>query len=194
MSNANEIAAAVEPVVEVLERLGVSYYIGGSVASSAYGIARSTLDVDMVSTLKIEHVLHLVESLKDKYYISKDLITDAINRTSSFNLIHLETALKIDIFITKNRIYDQTAAQRIRADTLSDEKSAPRFYLASPEDVVLAKLEWFRSGGGVSDRQWNDVLGVLKVQGGSIDEQYLRHWAQQLGISELLSKALGEKG
>lgn len=193
MSNANEIAAAVKPVAEALEQLGVIYYIGGSVASSAYGIARSTLDVDLVSALKIEHIPQLVAALKDKYYISEDLIADAIRRKASFNLIHLETALKIDIFIIKNRAYDKTAAGRIRTDTISEDKDAPRFHLASPEDVILAKLEWFKNGGQTSERQWNDILGVLKVQGANIDAAYLRLWAAQLGIADLLEKVFGGK-
>lgn len=192
MSNANEISVAVKPVADVLERLGVIYFIGGSVASSAYGLARSTLDVDLVSALKLEHVPQLVSALKDKYYISEELITDAIRRTASFNLIHLETALKIDIFITKNRSYDQAAAKRIRADSITGEADAPRFYLASPEDIILAKIEWFKSGGEVSERQWNDILGVLRVQSRNIDKEYLRQWAGSLGISELLENALSQ--
>jgi hypothetical protein len=194
MIHPDEISAAVKPVAEALEQLGVLYYIGGSVASSAYGIARSTLDVDMVSALRPEHIPHLVAALKDKYYISEDSIADAIRRKASFNLLHQETALKIDIFITKNRTYDQTAAKRIRADTISVNKEAPQFYLLAPEDVVLTKLEWFHSGGQTSERQWNDILGVIKVQGAHIDIEYLRLWAGQLGVLDLLERALGAKG
>lgn len=194
MSHPDEISAAVKPVAEALEQLGVLYYIGGSVASSAYGVARSTLDVDMVSALRLEHIPQLVAALKDKYYISEDSIADAIRCNASFNLLHLETALKIDIFITKNRTYDQTAAKRIRADAISVNKDAPQFYLLAPEDVVLAKLEWFKSGGQTSERQWNDILGVLQVQGVHIDAEYLRLWAGQLGVLDLLERALGAIG
>ncbi len=194
MSHPDEISEAVKPVAEALEQLGVLYYIGGSVASSAYGIARSTLDVDIVSALRLEHIPQLVAILKDKYYISEDSIADAIRRKASFNLLHLESALKIDIFITKNRTYDQTAAKRIRADTISVNEDAPRFYLSAPEDVVLAKLEWLKSDGQTSERQWNDILGVLKVQGVHIDEEYLRLWAGQLGVLDLLERALGANG
>ena len=190
MSHPDEISEAVKPVAEALEQLGVLYYIGGSVASSAYGLARSTLDVDMVSALRLEHIPQLVATLKDKYYISEDSIAEGIRRKASFNLLHLESALNIDIFITKNRTYDQTAAKRIRADTISVNEDAPQFYLSAPEDVVLAKLEWLKSGGQTSDRQWNDILGVLKVQGVHIDEEYLRLWAGQLGVLDLLERAL----
>ena len=190
MSNADEIAAALQPVVDAFEHLGVTYYIGGSVASSAYGVARATLDVDVVSSLKIEHVAYLLTALKDSYYVSQEHMVDAIRRTSSFNVIHLETALKIDVFITKNRGYDRASEVRIRRDTLADDKGAPQFYLAAPEDVVLAKIEWFKSGGESSDRQWNDILGVLKVQGRNIDTEYLKRWAEQLGVGEILDRAL----
>jgi hypothetical protein len=190
MIEQNEIAMALKPVADAFAKLGVSYFVGGSVASSAYGVARSTLDVDMVSHLKREHVCGLISALKDLYYISEELIVGAIQRSSSFNLIHLGTGLKVDVFITKNRPYDQVATSRAREDSLSDEDGAPRFYLASPEDVILAKLEWFKSGGETSTRQWNDILGVFRVQNTHLDRTYLRHWAVQLGISELLEKAI----
>ena len=92
---------ATEPVAGAFERLGVPYYIGGSVASSAYGIPRATMDVDMMSNLLPRHVRPLVELLEPLYYIDESMILDAIEQRSSFNLIHLETMVKIDIFITK---------------------------------------------------------------------------------------------
>ncbi len=193
MSNGIEIAAAVQPVVDILNKLGVSYYIGGSVASSAYGTARSTLDVDMISALKMAHVREFVAALRDRYYISEELIAVAIQRSASFNLIHLESGLKIDIFITKNRPYDQAAGKRVRLDTISDTDGAAKFLLASPEDIILAKLEWFKRGGQTSERQWQDILGVLRVQKNNLDESYLRAWAERLGVAELMLKALAER-
>jgi len=184
-----DILAALEPAIKAFEKLGISYYIGGSVASSAYGIARATLDVDLASDLKTQHVQSLVEILEPDYYIDKEMILDAIKRLSSFNLIHLETMLKLDIFITKDRPFDRSAFQRKRKDTLEEEKGAAEFYLASPEDLILNKLEWFRMGRGVSERQWHDVLGIVKVQGDLMDKEYLRNWAAELKISDLLEQA-----
>jgi len=160
--NNPDILIAAEPVAKAFEKLGILYYIGGSVASSAYGIPRSTMDVDMVSDLKPEHVRSFVKMLEPSYYIDENMILDAIRRCSSFNLIHLETMLKIDVFITKNAPYDIETFKRRRKDTLDEEQKTAEFYLVSPEDIILNKLAWYRLGGGVSDRQWNDVLGVLK--------------------------------
>ena len=184
-----DILAALDPVVKAFEKIGVSYYLGGSVASSAYGIARATLDVDLVADLSAQHVNSLAGMLASDYYIDKEMILDAIKRHSSFNLIHLETMLKVDIFIIKDRPYDGVAFQRKRKDTLDEEQGAAEFYLASPEDIILNKLEWFQMGGKVSERQWYDVLGIMKVQRELMDKEYLRRWAAELGISDLLEQA-----
>lgn len=189
-----DILRATEPVAEVFEKLGILYYIGGSVASSAYGIPRSTMDVDMVSDLKPEHVRSLVRMLESSYYIDENMILDAIERHSSFNIIHLETMLKIYVFISKNTPYDMEIFKRRRKDTLDEEQRTAEFYLVSPEDIVLSKLVWFRLGGGVSDCQWNDVLGVLKVQKDSLDKKYLQHWASELKVEDLLKKAFQDAG
>ncbi|OQX21639.1 MAG: hypothetical protein BWK80_32680 [Desulfobacteraceae bacterium IS3] len=190
----SDILAAIKPVTAAFEKLGISYYIGGSVASSAYGTARATLDVDIVSDLKILHVHSLVKLLESAYYIDEDMILDAIRRCFSFNLIHLETMLKVDVFILKDSSYNNEAFQRRRKDTLDEDENAAEFYLVSPEDIILNKLEWYRLGGGVSERQWNDVLGVIKVQENSLDRHYLRHWASDLKISQLLEQAFCDAG
>ena len=184
-----DILAALDPVVKAFEKIGASYCLGGSVASSAYGIARATLVVDLVADLSAQHVNPLTEMLKSDYYIDKEMILDSIKRHSSFNLIHLETMLKVDIFIIKDRPYDEVAFQRKRKDTLDEEQGAAEFYLASPEDIILNKLEWFQMGGKVSERQWHDVLGIMKVQRELMDKEYLRRWAAELGISDLLEQA-----
>ena len=189
-----DILAAVEPIAKTFDRLGVLYYIGGSVASSAYGIARATLDVDIVSDLKLQNVKSLVEMLEMDYSIDEEMILDAIQRRSSFNLIHLETMLKVDIFIAEDSPYSREAFRRKRKETLDEEKETAEFYLASCEDIILSKLEWFRKGGGVSERQWNDVLGVIKIQGDLLEMEYLVRWAAELGISELLEKAFSDAG
>lgn len=180
---------AMAPVVAALERLGVVYYLGGSVASSAYGTARTTLDVDMIADLADEHVAPLVEALQAEYYIDAGMIADAVARKSCFNVIHLATMFKVDVFVVKDRSYDRMALTRIRPDTLDMEGSAVTCPLASPEDIVLSKLEWFRLGDEVSERQWLDVIGVLKVQGNALDRDYLDKWAGELGIADLLDRA-----
>jgi len=128
-----DIIIALDMVIACFEKLGIAYYIGGSVASSAYGIARATIDVDLVADIKIPQVNHLVKALETDYYINAEMIREAIHKSASFNLIHLETMIKIDIFIVKNQPYDSTALTRRQPDTL-DEDSSRRFYLSSPED------------------------------------------------------------
>ena len=188
-----DILAALEPVAKTFDELGVQYYVGGSVASSAYGIARATLDVDIVSDLKLPHVSPMVEMLKASYYIDKDMILEAIDSRSSFNVIHLDTMIKVDVFVVGDTPYDIETLKRKRKDTLDDEQET-EFYLGSPEDVILNKLKWFRMGGNVSEQQWRDVLGVLKVQEGLLDTEYLRHWGAALGLTGLLEEALRDAG
>lgn len=189
-----DLLAAIGPVAEAFEKLGVLYYIGGSVASSAYGVARATLDVDMVSDLKPQHVGFLARMLESSYYIDEDAILEAIRRHSSFNLIHLETMIKVDVFIVGDQPYPQHALRRRRKDTLAEDQQAVEFYLASSEDIVLIKLDWYRMGGEVSERQWSDVVGVLKVQEKSLDREYLRHWASELKLTGLLEQAFRDAG
>ena len=190
----SDVRAALEPVIEVFERLGVAYEIGGSIASSAYGVARSSLDVDVVADLGPSHVDPLVESLRHTYYADSHLIAEAVRRRSSFNLIHLSTMMKVDVFVLKDRAYDRESMKRRRLEALEQDSAAPGVYFTAPEDVVLHKLEWYRAGGEVSERQWLDVLGVLKVQRESLDRDYLRKWAGILGVDDLLSRAFEDAG
>jgi hypothetical protein len=190
--NQPDLLAATTPVVEALDALGVAYHIGGSVASSAQGLARTTLDVDLVADLRLEHVQPLVQRLIGSYYVDGEMIAEAIRRRACFNVIHLTTMLKVDVFVLKDRPYDRQAFGRRYADTLDDVAGARSFYLASAEDTVLNKLEWFKLGDEVSDRQWSDVQGVLRVQGRTLDLDYLRRWAVELDLSDLLQRALEE--
>ena len=188
-----DIVLALDMVIACFEKLGIEYYIGGSVASSAYGIARATMDIDLVANVEIRQVNDLVKALETEYYIDAEMVRDAIHRSASFNLVHLETMFKIDVFIVKDRPYDSEAMTRRHGDTL-DEESSRKFYLASPEDVILNKLLWYQKGGGVSQQQWKDVLGVLKVQADKLDLEYLEYWASILNLSDLLNRSLDDAG
>ena len=186
-----DLIEALNEVIECFEAIGIAYYVGGSVASSAYGVARATMDVDLVANIEMSHVDLLMNNLKAHYYISAEMIRDAIRRSDSFNLIHLETMIKIDVFVAKDRPYDLQAMARRRPDTL-DEESPRTFYLSSPEDAVLSKLQWYEMGGKASEQQWRDVLGILKVQSGKLDLEYLRTWAYRLDLSALLNRSLSD--
>jgi len=188
-----DIFLAVQPVLKAFENLSIPYYIGGSVASSIYGMARATMDVDIVADLKISHINRLKQILENEYYIDNEMIADAIRSASSFNLIHLETMIKIDVFLHKEDPYAEMALQRKRKDTL-EELDKVEFYFSSPEDIIVAKVQWYKIGGFVSERQWLDVIGVIKVQGDLLDKKYLKRWSQKLGLAALMQKAFDEAG
>jgi hypothetical protein len=176
-------------VTNTLDKLGVPYAIGGSLASAVYGMMRATLDADIVADLRSNHAKPFVEMLGDNFYADLEAINEAIYRRASFNLLHLGTMFKIDIFVAKQRAFDQAQLNRRQLQQISNEPER-HAYVTTPEDVVLAKLEWYRLGGEVSDRQWQDILGVLKVQGDRIDDKYLQRMAIDLGVSDLLQRVL----
>ncbi len=118
--------------------------------------------------------------------------TAAVERRS-FNLIHLATMFKIDVFVSKGRPFDRSAAERARRHVIDDETPDGGFFVASAEDTVLAKLEGFRLGGETSERQWWDIVGVLRV-GADADRAYMNRWSAALGVSDLLERALADTG
>jgi len=189
-----DILEAIQPLVEAFEQLSVGYYIGGSVASSAVGIPRSTLDADIVADLRSKHVQPMVRMLEDDYYIVDSMINDAISRRSSFNIICLKNSIKVDVFVPKRGAFEASEFGRKQTIRLGEGDYARDYEVASPEDVVLRKLDWYRMGGGVSERQWLDVLGILKLNGMSLDMVYMKEWATDLGISDLLEGALEDAG
>jgi hypothetical protein len=187
---APNVVAAVTPVADALDALGVPYYLAGSVISSLHGVARATADVDVVAALGPPHAAALAEQLADEYYADADAITDAIRRRAMFNVIHLATMMKVDVYVAFTA-FDRSALSRHRLDSLLGTPDARQFSVATAEDVILHKLSWFRDGGGVSERQWNDVVGVLRVQR-DLDLAFLRDWAARLNVTELFERALLE--
>ncbi|MBI1856287.1 MAG: hypothetical protein HYR93_10560 [Chloroflexi bacterium] len=139
-------------VAQTLEALGIPYAVGGSLASSLHGVMRSTLDVDIVADMRVEHIQPLVTALSKEFYTDDEM-------------------------------------RRLSVISTDPEQSV---YVASPEDVILSKLEWYRMGGEISDRQWRDILGVLKTRSGQLDLAYMRKWAKELTVEILLERALNE--
>jgi len=138
-----------------------------------------------------EHVMPFFNALKSAFYVDDEMIREAISHQRSFNVIHLETLFKVDIFVAKDREFDRLQLNRRSSYNLSTgpQQSA---YVASAEDTILAKLEWYRMGDEVSDRQWRDILGVMKVQAGRLDMDYLQRGAKLLKVNDLLDRAIEE--
>ena len=188
MSGEDESVTVTLRIAAELERLGIDYFVGGSVASSVHGRPRTTDDVDIIAALPGTKVDAFVRTLENDFFVDAEAIRDAIRRRASFNIIHLATMLKVDVFVLGNEDFAQEEMQRRAAVPLRGS----RVWFSSPEDIVLEKLDWFRKGEGISERQWRDVLGVLAVQGTRLDLPYMHSWAARRGLLELLERALAE--
>lgn len=180
-------------MAEILEKLGITYLVGGSVASSLLGEPRATLDLDLVADLRLEQVPDFLATVKPRFYVSAEAVLEAINNESSFNLIDLETTEKIDIFILKNQPHCQQEMRR-RQRLFISSNHEQFLYFPTPEDVIIQKLVWYRFGFSQSDRQWRDILGVLKVQSDKLDLSYLQYWALELELSDLLARSFVAAG
>ena len=177
-------------VVAVLEELKIPYLVGGSLASSLHGVPRSTADVDMVADMGPAHVDPFVGLLQDEFYVDADMIQEAIAHRSSFNIIHLSSMYKVDIFIFRNDAFSAEALHRAEPRQLGGQL----VMVASAEDTVIEKLRWYRLGQEVSDRQWNDVLGVLRRLGERLNRSHMERWARTVGVDDLLIRALKTVG
>ena len=187
----NEPLAATLAVIEVLEALEIPYAIGGSLASTLHGVMRTTVDSDIVADIHPHHVAELLRLLQPAFYVSIDAILDALIHHTSFNLVHHTTLFKVDIFIPKPRPFERAQLARRAAYVLSEEPER-RAYVASAEDTILAKLEWYRAGGEISERQWRDVVGIVRVQGDRLEWDYMRRMAPELAIEDLLKRLWAE--
>lgn len=181
-------------VTRTLTELGIPYLIGGSMASIVHGIPRLTQDIDLVADIKEEQVQVLAAKFGADFYLDEQAILRAIRTRRSFNLIYLEKMFKVDVFITQGDAWSKEEMQRRELKPLVEGMAATECYVASAEAIILQKLRWFQKGGGVSERQWDDVLGVLKVQRAALDYAYMQRWATALGVAELLKQAMVDAG
>lgn len=175
------------------ERLGVRYLLGGSLASTAMGEPRATLDVGLVADLQRETIGPWLAALGADYAVDAAWARDEVARRGSFQLLHLPTLLRIDVFVPAWKGVHLWKWQRRRRLVLDPGKKV-EIDVTAAEGIVIQKLSWFRSGGEVSDRQWRDVLGVLKAQGATLEVAELREWAQRCGVGDLLERATREAG
>jgi len=190
VSEAREIEV-LEELAGVFDALGIPYAIGGSIASSMYGTVRFTRDADIGVYPFTSVADKLYGRLKDRFYISEDAMQQALSCCGSFNIVHLETAFKIDIFLLGPSDFERQMLVRSKMVRLGESPESDMCFV-SPEDVILLKLRRLNEADGFSDNQWDDILGVLAIQGQTLDSRYLTETAQQLGVEELLERAIAE--
>ena len=186
------LAAAFQDLLSALDRLELRFLIGGSIASGTHGLPRNTKDIDVVVDLGLERAPEFCAILSPLFYVDADTVALAIRGGRAFNVIHLKGAFKFDIFpVGEDRFARSELARRRYTTTTISGLENIEFPVASPEDTILAKLVWFRKGGEVSDQQWHDILGVIRVQAGRLDLEYLQEWGGDLGVADLMGRALG---
>lgn len=175
-------------VVRALDALGIPSTIGGSIASSIAGEPRSTVDIDIIAAVEERHAAPLVAALETAFYVDEESLRRAARERRSTNLVHQPTQIKVDLFVAGGTPLDAQQLARRR----NVEIDGRTLYVHPPEDILLQKLRWFRLGNETSDRQWRDVLGIVRVQGTNLDRAYLWEHAPTLGVADLLARALGE--
>lgn len=179
-------------VVEEFERLRISYLVTGAVASMAYGEPRLTNDIDIVAAIEEGHIKGLIKAFPaDEFFISEEMVRDAIFQQGQFNIIHPASGLKVDVIIKQNTPFDKSRFSRARRIYPSESYQAN---FAAPEDVIIKKMEYYKEGG--SEKHLRDITGILKISGDMVDRDYISDWAERLGLNEIwdaVQKRLGEK-
>jgi hypothetical protein len=185
-----ETLAVARQIIELFTKIGIEYHLGGSYASSIHGTPRQTQDVDLVADLDRSHIGPLIEGLAPEFFAQPETARRAVEAKSSFNVLHLATGVKVDIFVLGDSDFDRSEFARARPQRIYAAGRDAKIRVKSPEDTILRKLHWYRLGGETSERQWTDVLGCVNTQGESLDLDYLRDWATELGVADLLRRAL----
>jgi hypothetical protein len=176
-------------VARALATAGVEYLVGGSVASGLLGEPPATADVDFAVRLSANQVDDLVAALGPDFEVDTEMLQEAIARGRSANIYHLPTVTKVDLFVRGGAAFDRSEfARKVELALAPGQK----LFVSAAEDNLLRKLWWFREGGEVSELQWRDVLGMLRVGRGRLDEVYLTEWSRKLGVDDLLDRARGQ--
>jgi hypothetical protein len=186
MTDPEEIARALRALAKAFDALAVRWAIGGSLASSAHGEPRATNDVDVIALLSEEAARTFVASLGADFYADSDVAADAARRRSCFNVIDNRSFIKIDVFVPGA---GPLGAQQLDRLMLLEIFPGLQLPVLGREDVILQKLRWYTLGGGVSDRQWRDIVAVLKFGEDQLDDGYLDEVATSEGLAEPLDRA-----
>jgi hypothetical protein len=187
---ADDVLEVAVRVGRALDSVGARYLLVGSVASSLLGDPRTTNDIDFVAALPAARVEAFREALGEEFDVDEAALADAMATGGSWNIFFSPWMSKVDLFAAGSSERQQVQfARAIRIPVGSGH-----LMVLSAEDAILSKLSWFRDGGGVSQQQWRDVLGVLRVAGTTLDSAYLSEWGERLGLQGLLANALAEAG
>ena len=181
--------SAILDFTTILDHLGFQYLIGGSFASSVHGEYRTTNDIDFLCSIVINLLPGFFKLLKGEFIVDEIMVKESVSLKKSFNIIHEKSFTKIDVF---TKVGEYQNEQLSRAREISIPGISKGVKIASAEDTILSKLLWYKMGNEVSERQWKDIQGVLKVQGDKLDFKYLQMWAENIGVSQLLEKAKNE--
>lgn len=174
-------------LLAILADIGVEFALVGSMASSAHGEPRATQDIDILARFNRSQLELLPARLEGEFYFDLETATEALRLGRSFNVISFREVLKFDLFPAQADEFGPTQLARKVIAKLSavSEEGIP---VASPEDTILAKLRWFHQTGRTSEKQWNDILGVIRVQAARLDWPYIESWAPRLGVADLLAR------
>jgi hypothetical protein len=171
-------------IVDLLDSIGIAYMVVGSFVSSTYGEPRSTFDLDLVIDPTREQLDQFLSRLsKERYYVDDDVARDALHRRAMFNIIEMESAWKLDLIIRQARPFSIEELRRRRRISIIGVDVAA----ATPEDTIIAKLEWSKLSS--SDRQLDDVAGILRVGGAELDLEYLERWVDTLELRDAWARA-----
>lgn len=190
----SEVAASARPLIHAFKELSIACYVGGSLATTAHGAPRSTIDADVVADIHPSHIDPLLSLIEPVYIVSREIISTAIHKRDSFNVIHRELLIKTDVFVLRHYLYERQTIDRIEHLPIDRAHPEDLFPFCSAEDIILHKLMWYDQGGRVSERQWTDLLTVMKVQADALDRAYLEKWSDYLGVTGLLLDAFKQAG
>lgn len=184
-----DVLSVAAAVARAFERAGIEYFLGGSLASSHQGEPRATNDIDFVVAMSAPDAAPLAEALGGEFLVDAPALRRAVRERRAWNLVHLPTLTKVDLIPRGDGPYDVSEFERRER---IDLRQGEGLFVKRPEDTVLRKLLWYREGGGVSERQWRDVIGVLRHSAALLDPCYLDRWARELALDDLLDRARRE--
>lgn len=170
-----------QKVAEAFEKLRIPYLVTGSVASMAYGEPRLTNDIDIVAAIEVRHMQGLLKAFpEDEFFVTEEMIKDAISNLGQFNIIHPASGLKVDVILKKNSPFDNSRFSRARRIHPAESYDAS---FAAPEDVIIKKMEYYKEGA--SEKHLRDITGILRISGDIVDKDYISTWADRFGLSEI---------